>query len=185
MPDFAPNFTARYKVRYQVLTKTHSITWRLARGASDGMAAAALMEDFWAALSGAMYNDFTVLSAAFAPEDSDVFLPTIAPASPTGAISSPGGGAGAVPLALSFPGRADDGQRAIFYQYGLTLVPVAGTSVLGNFRVNPGEVSQIDDAIALLVAADPLLVSNSNSPVNWYPYANVKDNDHWVRKQRS
>lgn len=185
MPDFAPNFTFRYRVRYSVGGRQHTMQVRgvPATTALQAPLFATSVADFLDALQPARWSDFTILNAAYALADSDVFLPTTAPVILAGAGSPATRTPSDNALALSFPCRSSAGLRGILFLYGCSYDP-STTSVANDFRITSAEDSDISDAIAALTAAVPTLVCNDGSTANWYPYANLKANDYWVRKTR-
>lgn len=186
MPDFAPNFTFRYRVKYSVGGHTHRMQVRgvpATTTAALGSFATAI-EDFLNALTANRYSDFVVLGADYALADSDVFLPCVAPAPDAGTYTIAGRSASSNALALSFPGRSDVGLRAILFLYGTALLPGV-ISEVSDFRITSAEDATIAAAIAVLAGSPPVLVANDGVHVNWYPYCNVKYNDYWVRKTRT
>lgn len=184
MPDFAPNFTVRYRVKYIVLGRIHRIQFRLERGVTDFAGAAGKVGTFLSTMESQMYDNFAVLSADAALEDSDVFLPAPAPDSPTGAISTTGVGTGDVPLAVSFPGRTINGLRGIVYLYGTQLDPSGPANFLQDYRIQAAELGAVSDAVAALNEISPTFVGNDGTTLIWYPYVNTKPNDHWIKKLR-
>lgn len=185
MPDFAPNFTPRYRVRYRSIGRTHRMQFRLERGVTDPSTMAAKVGDFLSALEANLFTDWTVLSADFALEDTDIFLPAVAPTNPAGAVSISGIQAQAGVCSISFPGRTINGLRAIVYVYGTNFFPAITETITTDFRVLALEDVQISDAVSALNELSPVIVGNDATAAVFYPYANVKLNDHWVRKARA
>jgi hypothetical protein len=182
--DFAPNWTARYKLSYRVLSKKHSMLFRFIRGtdASTGTAMAAAVAVFLNTLETYMYSDFAIIGADFAAADSDVFLPTVAPTGIAGTSSTAG-----VPLSerarsTSFVGRSDAGGRCIIFVYGLVLPPTDPTA--GDFRVTVAENTSIANGVTALNTLSPHLVAGDGYDTNWYPYVNTKYNNYHTRKLR-
>jgi hypothetical protein len=185
MPDFAPNFTPRYRVRYRSVGRTHRMQFRMERGETDPTAMAGKVGAFLAAIAGNLFTDWTVLSADFAAEDTDIFLPAVTPDPPTGIASMTGVQAQAGVCSLSFPGRSINGLRAILYVYGTNFFPTITETVTTDFRVLASEDAQISDGVAALNELSPVIVGNDGTTAIFYAYANVKLNDHWVRKARN
>lgn len=184
MPDYAPNFTARLRVRYRAAFANHTQTWRYP-GVGDGAelgSAQVSIETFYTAISTFMFSDWSVLGVSYALRGSDIFLPT-AGFAVTGAIDIAGKPARIKATACSFVGRTQQGLRAIIYQYGINK-GIGDDADSDDFRVNPGEDTTTDGAVAALVAAGTNLCGNDGNAINWYPYMNVKYNDYWERKVR-
>jgi hypothetical protein len=184
MADYAPNFTPRYRVRYISQSKSHNMTFRVARGTTDPTGIAGKVESFLAAIQGHLYTDWTVISATFALEDSDIFLPAPAPASPTGAASLVGVRVSASAVHISFPGRSTSGGRAIVYVYGSNYAPNTVDAEDDDFRRTGAEEAAIAGGVTALNELSPALVANDNGSATFYDYVNTKFNDHWVRKLR-
>lgn len=184
MADYAPNYTARYRVKYSSLGKTHSMTWRLDAGTTTFSAVATKMGLFLADMAGNFWADWTVIGADAALADSDVFLPAPAPAQPTGTVGINIATISDAAFALSFVARTIAGEKARFFLYGTSL-PIAVRSGTGNdFKVLASENSGVSAGIVRLNQTSPALVGNDNQTAIWYEYANMKYNDRWVRKLR-
>jgi len=186
MPDFAPDYTARYRVRYTDGTANHTQTWRYP-GAGDGPELGAVslaVLNYYTAMSPKLWDDFALLAVSYALKDSSIFLPlavgtvvgTVAPAGLRKKMHKAN--------ALSFIGRTNGGHRVVFYQYGFVQY-VGESSVTEDFRIFASEDGDIDNAIAALIAAGADLVGNDGQAVNWYPYVNVGENDYWKGKVRN
>jgi hypothetical protein len=184
MPDFAPNFTPRYRVRYSSQGKSHRMQFRVARGVTDPTGIATKVGAFLAALEDGLYADWTVLGADFALTDSDIFLPVDPPTSPSGGVSLSGITVAAAAGSISFPGRSANGLRAVIYVYGSGFNVNVGRATDADFRMLATESSIISDAIAALNELSPAVVGNDGATATFYPYVNMKFNDHWVRKLR-
>ena len=185
MPDFAPNYTPRYKIRYTVQGKTHSMQFRTLRTAAPGWEVdiRTKIANVLTALSPNRFTDWLVLSASSAQVDSDVFLPTPAPLPAPGTASASGRLQAQAAMATSFVGRSATGGRAALFVYGTNqnVISITGEQ---DWRLVAGEDVDYDSAIAALNAAAGPLHANDNGLVIWYPYANLKYNDYWVRKIR-
>jgi len=187
MADFAPSFTARYKLRYSSLSHTHVEMWRIARGAgATGLSNMILkVAAFLNTVTAARYTDFTLLSATYAPEDSDIFLAAALPSGVSaGTVAVPANPLSQSTLSLSFVGRSLAGQKARMFLYGCDLSPEVASASLDNFRVTSAENGAILNAIAVLNNGSPNIVASDGNNVTWYAYANTKYNDFWVRKSR-
>ena len=186
MPDFAPNYTARYKLQYSTLGHTHTMLWRGPNTLSDLAAFAPLIEKmgtFLAACEPFLMNDWTILAASYALADSDIFLPAGTPAAPTGAGTATDYKDSQSSLAASFVGRSDHGEKARFFLYGVAFNPF-GADLSADFRIHTTEVAAVSEAVGVLSETPPDLIASDNHIVLWYPYINIKYNDYWVKKGR-
>jgi len=186
MADFAPNFTARYRVRYSVLGLTHTQQWRIARSAGlTGLNNMILkVAAFWAALEANIWDDFTFLSATYAPEDSDIFLPAGVPTAITGALTPPAAPKSQSIVTTGFVGRSNLGQKARVFCYGVATSPEETSTLGDDFRLTAAESADIDAAVTVLNNGSPNVVGSDDAIVGWYAYANIKYNDYWLRQIR-
>lgn len=184
MADFAPNYTARYRIRYSTVGKTHSMTWRVAAGVTDSTSIAAKLGLTLDDMAPLLWDDFTILGADFALADSDVFLPGVLPTFGGGAVASGAQSPSDAALAISFVGRTIAGQKARMFLYGCNPGEIGRTAVGGDFRILSSEEPSVSDAIVRLNETSPPLVGNDNETAIWYEYVNVKYNDRWVRRLR-
>lgn len=184
MPAFAPNFTARLKVRYFVGGATHSQTWRslvLGGGFATVDALISEVQSFYDAISPVMFDDWAILDVSVAAEGALVFIPH-GVLTATGLVDGSASGARKKASQISFPARTDNGNPWIAYQYGFA--NMIGTSgVSEDFRINPGEDTDVDAAVAALQAMT-IAVGNDGAGLNFKNYANVKYNDNWEKKVR-
>lgn len=184
MADFAPNFTARYRVKYTVIGKGHSMLFRFPR-ATDTTSSAAMattIKGFLDALAALRPDSFAVTATEFAPSDSDVFLPISGLTVSAGTQSSAAIGRNQAALSASFVGRSSAGQKARVFLFGFGIIPE--TAPGQDFRIQGAESTQVAAAIASLNSATLKLVASDSQPVTWYPYINLKFNDHYVAKLR-
>jgi len=184
MADFAPNYTARYRVRYSSLGKTHSCTWRVASSVTDPAGVADKFGLFLADMQGSLWEDFTVIGADFAEADSDVFLPAVAPDNPTGAVAVAGSFVSDAAFQLSFVARTALGGKARFFLYGTNDVELMRDAKGNDLKLLSSESTQISNAVVRLNETSPALVGNDDSIASWYEYVNMKYNDRWVRRLR-
>jgi len=186
MPDFAPNFTARYRLRYSVLGHEHSMLWRITRGTgSTGLALmVAKVRDFLNAIKAVRYTNWTELSAEYAPEDVDIFSPATLPGSDAGTAALPTNGVSEGTLHASWVGRSTAGQKAKFFTYGVAMSPEILGVTADDFRVFASENTTVQAGIIELLSGAPDIAASDNFPVIWYSYVNVKYNDHWIGEVR-
>lgn len=187
MADFAPNFTARYRLRYSVLGHTHTQQWRIARDAGvTGLNNMILkVAAFWAALESNLWDDLSFLSATYAVEDSDIFLPAAVPTLPTAALTPPANPISQSIVSTGFVGRSALGQKARVFVYGFAGGPEETAGLGDDFRLTAAESANIDDAVVVLNNGSPQIVGSDDANVSWYSYANTKFNDFWLRQIRS
>jgi hypothetical protein len=186
MPDFAPNYTVRYKLHYSALGKNHTALVRATRG-SGAAGAFGARDRLFAMLNGisaARYVNTQVLSGEYALEDSDIFAPDPAlPALTAGAVANPTNAISESSFAISFVGRSSLGQKARLFVYGTAFSPEVANATYDDFRIKSAENSTILGAVALLNGGTGLAASD-NAIITWYQYANGKYNDYWVKRQR-
>lgn len=186
MADYAPNFTARYRLRYSVLGHQHTQQWRIARSAGvTGLNNMVLkVAAFWNALMPVAFASWTELSATYAAEDSDIFLPAAVPTISTGSVAETGNLVSESIFSTGFVGRSALGQKARVFCYGVNLTPESAATTGDNFRVTSGESTAVSNAIVVLNNGSPNVVGSDNAVVSWYSYANGKYNDYWLRQVR-
>lgn len=184
MADYAPNFTPRYKVRYEGNGNRHTQLWRPPPGAvlADMVAFALFISAFYDTIEPFMYDDTLVLDASFALENTDVFLPCDAPTI-TGAIDATTRGEQEKSLAISYIGRSFAGQPWRIFQYGSSFYPGFG-SASQNWRVAAAENADVLALTAFLSAATGTFVASDGVDTATYSYINVKPNDYWVGQGR-
>jgi hypothetical protein len=191
MPDYAPNFTARIRVRYTAFGRQHSQTWRVpTAGALDANIGLGVVDigNYYADIQGELVSDFAILSTSFARENEDIFLPsavevTVAPAGGD-AVANRIKRDGAT--SWSWVGRTSGGLRAIIYQYGFIGFPLSEETdaKTDDFRLYGTESTFITDVTGDLNGFLDTLCGNDGLPITFYPYANLKYNDYWMRKSR-
>jgi len=187
MADFAPNFTARYVVRYSTLGIEHTTQFRIARGSgATGLTnMVAKAAGFFAAIQSVMFVDWTILDAKYSAEDSSFFSPAAAPTQPTGAVALPSEEASQSILSTSFVGLSLQGQKARMFVYGLNLGPEnTGFVSADDFRVTSGDTAAVAAGVAILNNGSPNIVASDNQVVSWYAYVNTKYNDFHLRAIR-
>jgi len=184
MADFAPNYTARYKVRYSSLGKSHSMTWRVSSSVTDPTGIAAKVGLFLADMEGVLFDDWTVIGADFALADSDIFLPATPPDQPTGAVGVTGAHATDATFQIGFVGRSALGGKARMFLYGTNYAQNVASGETDDWRYTSAESPAVSDAIVRLNETSPALVANDDSIAVWYEYVNLKYNDRWLRRLR-
>jgi hypothetical protein len=143
---------------------------------------ATTIKGFLDALAALRPDNFAVTSTEFAPSDSDVFLPISGLTVVPGTQSSAAFGRNQSALSGSFVGRSSLGQKARLFLFGFGIIPE--TAQGADFRIQASESTQVAAALASLAGATLQLVASDAMPVSWYPYVNLKFNDHYVAKLR-
>lgn len=185
MADYASNFTFRYRTDYRSRGDRHSFTLRFSRGTTVGVIASitSMITGFLGIMAPMLDQSWAVLGAAYALTDSDIFLPTTPPTSPDVSTNGTTVTDELRAFQARFEGRGVNGPRANFSIYGFSDDIEAGPAV--KFRLLPADSTAISDTIDALRFLDPPPVAIDGSTVVWYPYINVKDNDHYVHKLRA
>ena len=187
MPDFAPNFTARYVVRYSVLGIEHTMQFRIGRsaGLTGLVGMTGKVTQFLEDLQSLMFDDWALLDAKYSAEDSNFFVPVAAPGAPIPTVAAPAQPQSQSILSTSFVGLSSQGQKARLFVYGLSIGPenTAFTSS-DDFRILASDTSVIADAIATLQTGSPTIKASDDNDVTWYAYVNTKYNDFHLRNVR-
>jgi hypothetical protein len=186
MPDFAPNFTARYRAKYKVAGLVHTIQFRFARGLSGGAIVTGghgHANALFAALAAGLADDFTWIQSDWCQEDSTIFTPAgSTPASVTGLTPIASFSKSAKITALHFPGKSTVSKVGCFVYGWLAPTATPGDDT-EDLIVFAAENSAIAAAIATLPAGTALVAAN-NVTASWYSYATVKTNDFHGRQLR-
>jgi len=187
VPDFAPNFTARYVVRYSVLGLEHTMQFRIGRsaGLTGLVGMTGKVTQFLEDLQALMFDDWAILDAKYSAEDTNFFVPVAAPGAPIPSVAAPAQPDSQSILSTSFVGLSSQGQKARLFVYGLNLSPEFTAFTTGDdFRVLAADSSQITDAIATLNTGSPTIKASDDNDVSWYAYVNTKYNDFHLRNIR-
>lgn len=185
MADYAPNFTARYRLKYSVAGKSHKALIRLPDTPDYSVIQAtgiSVFNSLFTALNSLIWSDFSVIGAEGCMKDSSIFVPVSAPTY-TGSVATTGRPSSAAALSVSFMGRTTGGLRWTMFLYGLNLNPQSVTPSQ-DFRVAASESTAIAAGIAALTARVADVCGNDGNQVVFYPYVNVKYNDYWVKRVR-
>jgi len=188
MPSYAPNFTARVKVRYHAAGANHTQLWRctqLGVAFIEADAAIAAIQDIYDLLSPIMFDDWSVLDVSVAQFASDIFLPH-GTLTAVGTVTTVSMAASRKAQAVSFVGRSTAGQPAKFAQFGVDTGAFADVQAI-DYRVSAGEDVTIDGVIAQLnsYTAGSEIVGSDGLPIVWKGYANTKPYDYWVKRVRN
>jgi hypothetical protein len=181
MTTYAPNFTPRYRVRYNAAGIEHTIQMRGARGESGSAISgrAVDLHDMFLAAADILADDFAWISAEIALTDSDVFTPASLPGAVTGLKDVADFNLQQRCVSTGFVGRAA-GSRAAIYMYGLWWSTVSGTPA-ENGRATVAEWATVTTITAIL---NTHAFAGSGELANWHNYANLKLNDHLLKLLR-
>lgn len=187
MTSFAPNYTARLRVKYRAARAIHTQTWRFPAYGTLGVgmiAARDAVEAIWGHLTPNLFDDTECLAVTYAVEDTNIFLPTDV-ISISGDVATPTDLPKIKALAVSMVGRTSTGQPAKIFFYGLDETTLSSSGG-EDFRQNPGENAALTAAIAEAngFIAGLILCGSDGTAVTWYPYTNQKPNDYWVKRVR-
>jgi len=188
MPDFAPNVTGRYRLRYNAVGRVHTIQVRVARGLSllsIQDAGATYIRPVFLALAAALVSDFLFISATAAETDSDLFFPV---AIPTQVV-------GLAPIAdyskqdsithLTFSGRGASGSKVNQKIYGFVNNPdQLPPNVGSDFVLLSSESPLIQNAVNAFNSPGASIVAIDNSVPVYVQRATIKINDFWLRQVR-
>jgi hypothetical protein len=185
MPDYADNYTARYKMSYTCGGMGHTQTWRMGTAATVGAAAAAIanIQSLWLVAGPFMASDLAFSGAVFYPVNSDIALPADLPPGMGDVESSGSADLSAGPKYMSIPWQTGIGGKQTTFFYGTNWDPdeVAGS----NYRFEFGEDAGLDALIVAMASTVILMTGNDRSP-GYGPkqYVNFGVNPALVRKRR-
>lgn len=186
MPDFAPDATPRYLMKYKSAGFEHHCLVRAQRGSSAAATIAngrAAVTGLFSALASLLPDDFAYLAETYALEDSDVFLPTgFLPASPTGLQNLTDYTPVMRGTATTFSANGG-GIKYHISAFGVFWDPSDVSGPAANGAVDSGEDSTVAGALTFLATATGMR-NVANLPITFYPRATVKPNDHYVKLAR-
>jgi hypothetical protein len=182
MTTYAPNWTPRYRARYQAAGVTHTVQVRGLRTTDDANIATfgAHLFDFFAPLAPVMADDFAWIDASYALTDSDLFAPTTTPAGITGDVPVANFEPKEKVIAIAFSGRAL-GSRARLYVYGGLWNETTLPGVDDNAVITTSEWVNLSTSIAV---ANNFFCAGSGALATWYNQVTVKENDHLLKLVR-
>lgn len=185
MADYAPNATARLRLKYRGGLRNHAMTLRFNSSTPEVPAALITqINGMLGALSGALALDWRITSGEVAAQDSDVFIPvdvsaiTVAPAGAAATL-------GLSPHFLSFQGKSMSGNRASIYIFGITIDPSSSVGVFQDYRITPGDEPTIGTALTALLPVSGGIVAIDGTSVFWNQYVNLGVHGHYQRKARN
>lgn len=174
LPVLPADNTARFKLSYVNDGFTHTLT---ARSTPISPATAGTHFDALFTALSPMLPITSILDVQFAAAGSNVFNPVT-----TGIEGNIYGSGSGAPIGASenvgFVGRTSGGRRARLWVYGINAIASA------DFRFNPGESADVDNAIIAIRAATGLYLGIDGLAPTWKGYANAGVNAFWQRKLR-
>jgi hypothetical protein len=163
------------KIFYENAVAEHNVVIRIAN-VPAAAEAETVFQNIVNDVTDAFHQSF-VTRVELAQDNSNIFLPY---SSTTIATLTWGTGTATVEsnaTALSFVGRSVEGRRARFFLFGYK-------NAFSNYRITSLESTAVEDAITELDGATTSFLAIDQLKPVWNSYANVKPNDHWVRKAR-
>jgi hypothetical protein len=157
MTNFASNFTPRARIRYTADSIEHSALLRFERGTAlwDEAKAIELVESWRSAMSdvygltglqaGDNRAEVSIISAEWADQDSDLFLPLVPTSTEVDAGDDTSGVATPLSRAvlLSITGKSTQGKGITLYVWGARVSAGMG-AVYADWRLDSGELATLD-----------------------------------------
>jgi hypothetical protein len=183
MPDFSPDYTYRYKVRYLAGGITHDFVVRGDQWVTDGethaTALAANVGEFFANLEDQLFDDFAFQSASWAYRGSSVFVPTTnVPTDPTGVFNPALVSSRHRATACTMSGRGLAEGHAKLYFFGAHFPDHLVDSVGADGVITAAEFGGIVNAAAV---ATTRFHSSDGAAAIFYERLTVKVNDRLLR----
>jgi hypothetical protein len=183
--DFAPNYTARYKLIYTVAGLQHSLGLRYSAAMAQSAVTAnavALLNSIFDALSAVMLSSFTLVDAEYSAANSTFFVPVgIDDLVVAGAVS-----AGIFPMdeivSTTWAGRSIGGHKGKFVMFGVYWG--VSNADFTDFVVTPAEEVAIGTVADLLATAPGLVMNDNLAATFWRERATIKVSDAWVKHRR-
>lgn len=176
MAPLPESSTKRVKYTYANAYHSHSITLRAVSTGSiadvDAIVSSLLTNIGIGCIASTITSVETALlgSNIFNPEPASTLVGTSF-GSGSGDLSTDANGIG-------FVGRGSDGRRARIFLFGWK----NGDS---NFRQLPSENPNVATFVNVLNALPNALLTIGGTAPTWHLYANIKFNDHWVKRARA
>lgn len=184
MPDFAPNYTARFKLIYTAAGLQHSCGLRFAASSSQSVVVAAAtqyLNEIFVAVASRMFSDFTLIDAEYSAANSSFFVPVgLGDLTATGTVA-----AGINPMdeivSTTWAGRSLGGHKSKFVLFGL-FWGVTDPD-FDDFAVTATEMPFVG-SVANILAASPVVANDNLDAAFWRPRATIKVSDSWVDARR-
>lgn len=186
MADYAPNFTARYKLTYNVFGDQHDLGLRfLASLSQSGVTALAesFLNSLFAALADNLSDDFAIVGAEYSAANSAFFTPVA-----TDAIVVEGTVPHANPnhvdqiVMTTWSGRSLGGHKARLVLFGLYWGHVADAGY-GDWVIDNAEQAALGD-VELLLPESGMVANDNQVAAFWRPSVSVKVSDAWVKRRK-
>lgn len=188
MADFAPNYTARYRVRYRAAGQVHTSTFRYDLSLVGGDLSRVVTDVgvMYDTLLTLLASDFAILDASTCGAGDIAFLPAPAPTliNPPNALNP--ATKGASPKYLSFSALSAVGNGTSFFVYGASATGVSEEVVAGfDYRIIPSENAAIADVLGQLETVWDWWVAADGSRAGFVrQYANFGISAYYQRKAR-
>lgn len=182
MPDFAPDFTPRYRVQYVSAGLTHWIMLRGFRDESEsatGVRVRDALFDTIAPMAAFLCDDFEWISAEYIPQDTNIGVPDSLPAAITGTVAISTMSREDKIRSIGYVGRSGSTPMRLFVfgcQFQTDDLP---EGVEAKFRISAADLSNVATSIAALDGAG--CPANNNFPGHYHNYVNLKVNDHLLK----
>lgn len=176
MAELPLNNTPRLKVTYQNAIASHDAIFRMVAD-TDVTAVEDVLSAFLPTV-GSLLHFAEITNVQFAADGSDLFFPRPASVLLGATFGDGPANTDTNPRFLQFGGRSTGGRRTKFYLFGYK-------SVSSAYRLTVAEVADLATGIAMLNDNAAIFTAIDGLSTLWYPYANVKENDYWVRQSRN
>lgn len=186
MPDYAPNYTARYKLTYIAAGVVHDMTLRFARGSVRSTVVTLgneVADDLFDALHLNMPTDVAAIGVETMMDDETYWTPSATIPTLTAGAHPPSTYSPVQKIiSLTFPGKGGSSKaRVVIYGYFVEQDLTTGWAL--DMKILPAEDPRVAAAIDVLQAAASLKAINNVNAV-WYERATVKPNDFLLRLVR-
>lgn len=184
MADYDENFTPRAFIRYRTLGKTHTIKARLPRGATpeDLQGAVDKLGAVLSAVPGFRYSDWAPLSAGYLQQSTGLSFPLDVPTVTAGTLDPSFQKAYSKFIQVRFEARAITGARTNLTIFGCNID--LDTAAQSDMRVTAVEATFPTALWTGLSEVSPAFVAIDGGALTWYPYFNIKLNDHFLSELR-
>jgi len=185
MADYAPNFTARYKVTYSFEGDTHvNVTrWSSANTLVANVAdALAFWTAFLAQTEELRHTSFDIVGAEYAAADTNVFLPVAMPSEANPGLRTTETGASGRIMHSIWQGRSNLGARCRFQMFGLAWATAEDDATL-NFYITNDE-NPVVGAVAEEIQTSGMVGPDDETIALVRARVAYKQNDAWVNNRR-
>lgn len=182
--NFAPNYTARYRLSYRHLGRPHVITFRLPAGTTllDLDVPIITIQTAFSSMVSILYTNFQWISAVFCAAGADLWQPAQIPTTVTGTRSTATVPQYVVDSSFTVSGRGTAGGKCRLVVFG-AFFDIAYGAPGNDALITTGESAPLGDFIDNITSGQ--FVAADNTVATWYPQATLKRNDHWLRQTRN